>query len=567
MLERLEVQGLGIIDSVVLEPPPGLVALTGETGAGKSLLVESLKLLSGQRAQADMVRSGDAALRVRGWFAAAESEEVAGLLDELGAASEGSIVIRREVGAGGRSRAWLNDVPVTAGALQRIAPRLMAIHGQHEQYGLADPGEQRRLVDAFGGYAQLIERVTAAHERWRVAAERRAALEAARAARRDRLDVIAFQLAEIDAVAPEAGEDEALDRRRRLLRHAVRIRELSASVLDRLADGEAPVQEELARAEREAEEMASLGVDLADAAERLREARIQVEEAVRDVQHVGTGVAEDPAELESVETRLHRLEQLMLKYGSPVAAVLEHRRRLVEERAELDAVEDRLHEAARRAAEELAAYDAVARELDAARERAGRALLEQVRRVLERLNMGGTRLAFRWSEREDPASPLERDGRRLRFDAEGVAECELLIAANPGEELRPMARIASGGELSRLHLAVRTALRGRRRASGMTLLFDEVDAGLGGATAAALGEVLADLATEDQVLVVTHLPQVAARADSQLRVEKIVVDGRAVTRVTRLDRDGRIEEVARMLAGSEVRDSALDHARALLQGP
>ncbi|NOZ79903.1 MAG: hypothetical protein GXP48_12145 [Acidobacteria bacterium] len=255
----------------------------------------------------------------------------------------------------------------------------------------------------------------------------------------------------------------------------------------------------------------------------------------------------------------------MLKYGSPIDAVLEHRAQLIAEREELGSVEDRLAEADRVAAEALAAYARAALELDAARKKAGERLLEQTARVLGKLAMGGTRLELRWFEREDRESPLERDGRRVRFDAGGVAECELLIAPNPGEEVRPMGRIASGGELSRLHLALRTALRRSGPAPALTLLFDEVDAGLGGATAAALGEVLARLAARDQVLVVTHLPQVAARAGSHLRVEKVTRDGRAVTRVTVLDGEKRVRELARMLAGGKVGASALEHARALLE--
>jgi|AMFO01.1.fsa_nt_gi DNA repair protein RecN len=567
MLERLEVQGLGIIDEVVLEPPAGLVALTGETGAGKSLLVESLKLLAGQRAQAEMVRSGAPGLRVQGWFSVADPEGLAGELDELGVAADGGLILRREVTAAGRSRAWINDVPVTAGALQKLAPRLLAIHGQHEQYGLADPAEQRRMVDEFAGHGGLLDRVAALHDDYRAAAARVAELEAARAARRDRLDAIAFQLAEIDAVAPRAGEVEELEQKRRVLRHAVKIRELAAAVLGRLVDGDAAVQGELARAEREAEELARCGVRLDEGAARLREARILVEETVREIQGLTAGVEPDPAELESVEGRLHRLEQLVLKYGSPLEAVLEHRERLQAERRELESVEDRLQEARARAEAALAAYAGAAEELDAARREAGEALLAAAAEILGRLDMGGTLLELRWTEREDPQSPLERRGRRVRFDAGGVAECELLIAANPGETPRPMARIASGGELSRLHLALRTALRGRLGGRGMTLLFDEVDAGLGGATAAALGGVLAELAEVDQVLVVTHLPQVAARAASQIRVEKVMAGGRAVTRVTPLSAEERVAELARMLAGERVQASALEHARALLQGP
>jgi DNA repair protein RecN (Recombination protein N) len=298
--------------------------------------------------------------------------------------------------------------------------------------------------------------------------------------------------------------------------------------------------------------------------ERLVEARVQVEEVAREVRDLVAGVEEDPSELEGLESRLHRLDQLMLKYGSPIEAVLSHRARLGAERDELRQVEDRLGAAEEETRTVLSSYDAVAAKLDQERHTAGQALLAEVQEVLERLNMGGTRLEFAWRLRHDERSELKRDGTAVAFDAEGVEECELLIAANPGEEPRPMAQIASGGELSRLHLALRTVLQGRRDGRSLTLLFDEVDSGLGGATAAALGALLADLALENQVLVVTHLPQVAAGASGHFRVEKVIVGGRAVTRATVLDHEQRETELARMVAGDEVTDSARAHARSLL---
>ncbi len=566
MLQRLRVQGLGIIDEVDLELDAGFAVLTGETGAGKSLLVESLKLLAGQRAQQDMVRSGDDRLRVEGSFAVEDCQEVQELLDGLEIEVADELVLRREVASAGRSRCWVNDVGATAATLQRLATHLLAIHGQHEQHGLSEPTIQRGLVDDFGDHGPLLEAVGAAYGAWQEAAAEVRRLRDAQSRRRDRLDVIAFQLAEIEAVAPDPGEDQALLARRQLLRHAVRILELSTAVLARLADDDGAAAAAMAHSERDLERIAECGVPVADAIRRLAEARVQVEEVAHEVRDLVDGVDEDPAELENVESRLYRLEQLMLKYGSPIEAVLEHRDRVREERDELGRVEGRLEAAEAAEREALATYDEHALKLDRARQKAGRRLVDEVAKVLARLNMSGTRLEFAWRARFDDRSPLARGGRTVAFDAGGVDECELLIAANPGEELRPMARIASGGELSRLHLALRTALLGRHRGRALTLLFDEVDSGLGGPTAAALADLLAELAREHQVLVVTHLPQVAAGAGGHFRVEKVLREGRAVTRVTRLDDRARESELARMLAGGEVTESARAHARSLLEG-
>ncbi len=564
MLERLSVRGLAIIDTVELELAAGFAALTGETGAGKSLLVESLKLLGGQRAQSDMVRTGDDRLRVEGVFTHSPSSTLADLLDELGAGDRDVVVLRREVTASGRSRCWINDVSVTASTLQRAAPHLLAIHGQHEQHGLADGGTQRRLVDEYGCHEALSEDTRARFVAWRETADELERLRAAQASRRDRLDTITFQLQEIGSVEPRVGEEDELRRRRLVLQHAARLAELSSSLIDRLSDGEAAVVDGLAKAERDLSEIADCGLVLDSGTQRLVEARVQIEEVIREVQGLVDEARGDPRELEEVESRLHTLDQLMLKYGPTLDDVLAHREELVREREELESVEERLEEAESAAMEALAAYDRSAIVLDGARRETGAALGTVVEDVLVRLAMEGTRLEFTWQLRVDVGSPLVRDGQPVAFDAHGVEECELLMAANPGEELRPMARIASGGELSRVHLALRTALRGKRSAGGLTLLFDEVDTGLGGAAAAALAELLADLAANDQVLVVTHLPQVAARADGHFRVEKVIDDGRATTRVASLNGAEREAEVARMLAGDELTDSARAHARVLL---
>jgi len=564
MLEGLTVSGLGIIDAVDIELAPGFVALTGETGAGKSLLVSSLELLAGRRASAELVRTGDERLRVEARFTMGADAALREILDSVGVDDADRLVIRRELTAAGRGRCWVNDVTVTAATLQRMAPFLLSIHGQHEQYGLADNEVQRRLVDDAGDHDALLEATGERYREWRDAAGELAELRAARANRRDRLDVVAFQLAEIDGVGPAEDEVERLGSRRMVLRNAARLEELAAAVLGSLDEGDDAVVDRLARAERDVEEMIAAGLSLAEGGAGLAEARIHVEELVREVRKVAAEVDGDPGELDEVESRLHALDRLMLKYGEPLRAVLEHREALLTEKARLEEVEDRLDAAAAAADHALMRYSTAAERLQRARSDAGVELARDVEEILARLNMGGTRLQFEWRGRPDPESPLDRDGVRVAFGADGVEEVELLIAANPGEEPRPMARIASGGELSRIHLALRTALRTRRRSASMTLLFDEVDSGLGGATAAALGGLLAELAATDQVLAVTHLPQVAAAAESHFRIDKITEDGRSVTRVRALGGDERELELARMLAGDELGESARAHARALL---
>ena len=563
MLRQLDVRDLGIIDALHLELSGGFTVLTGETGAGKSLLVQSLQLLGGERADADAVRGGCDRAVVEGRFDEPAAPAARALLEELGVAVADELVLRREVSAQGRSRAWVNDAAVTVGALQRLAPFLLAVHGQHEQRGLADPATHLALVDAAGGLLELRARVGEAFARW---SEVRAALAEQRralAARRDRLDVIEFQVREVDAARPQLDEEEALREERALLRHAERIGELLAAARGVLGGDGGAVG--LARAARAVRELQSLDLPVAEVAEGLDQARLLAEEAERELERLAERVRFDPPRLEAVEERLALLERLARKYGGSVAAALAHRDRLLAERRGLEGAED---EIARLEGEERSLTDSylgLARELSAARAEASRRFAREVARVLAKLGMAKVLFALRLAPRAAADGELELGDERVRAAADGVDVGELWISTNPGEPARPLVRVASGGELSRVHLAIRTVLREQRREDRLALLFDEVDAGIGGRVADELGALLASLGERDQVLVVTHLPQVAARADTHLVVRKQPAQGRTVTRAERAAGEARVDELVRMLGGGADTPAARAHARELLR--
>ncbi len=564
MLRELEVRNLGIIDTLRVEFGEGFTVLTGETGAGKSLLVQSLQLLAGERADADQVRSGSDRLVVQGWFTRPAGEAAATLLAQLGVGDGGELLIRREVTAAGRSRAWLDDVPVTAAALQRLAPFLLAIHGQHEQRGLSDPATHLHLVDVAGGLVPLAEEVTARYDAWQQARAQLAARRAALAGRRDRLDVIAFQMRELEEAALHEGEDAVLREERTWLQHAERIAELIAAARNALAGDRGSVA--LARAARAVRELAGLGLALGDAAQGLEQAQWLVEEAERELGRLADRSPADPGRLEAVEARLALLERLARKYGGSIATALAHLEALRQERAALDGAEDDIAHLQTEEAARAAEFLEVAQELSARRRTAASRLCAEAAEVLGRLAMPRVTLQFRLGLRLAPDGPLEVGGQTVAAGRDGIDVGELVVATNPGEELRPLARVASGGELSRIHLALRTVLRGLSvHRQPLTLLFDEVDAGIGGRVADELGQLLAELGSRDQVLVVTHLPQVASRAAAHLAVRKVVVKGRSVTRVERLDGEARVDELVRMLGGSAATPSARQHARELLR--
>lgn len=564
MLNELEVHDLGIIDSIRLEFSPGFTVLTGETGAGKSLLVQSLQLLGGGRADAEQVRSGCGRLLVEGCFASPGGAVAGGILAELGVPAGSELVIRREVTSAGRSRAWINDVPVTVGTLQRIAPFILAVHGQHEQRGLSDPSTHLALVDAAGGLGEVVGRVAEAFDAWQEARSALARQRAALAGRRNRLDVIAFEIREIEEVAPREGEDVELREERTWLRHAERIAELIGTARAALGGDGGSVA--LARAARALRELAELGLQVGDAAQGLEQAQWLAEEAEREVARLFDRTPADSARLEAVESRLASLERLTRKYGGTITTVLEHLAELRAEELHLASVEEDVSRLEAEEARCLQSYLSLAGELTRLRRGAAERLCRRVVEVLKRLAMPHVALRLQLGLRQSAQGPATVDGVRVEPARSGIDEGEILISTNPGEEMRPLARVASGGELSRVHLAIRTVLRELNQdRQNLTLLFDEVDAGIGGRVADELGRLLAELGDRDQVLVVTHLPQVASRASTHLAVQKVAAGGRSVTRVEALEGDSRVEEVVRMLGGTATTPAARQHARQLLR--
>lgn len=562
MLRELEVRDLGIIEAVRLELPLGFVVLTGETGAGKSLLVHSLKLLSGERGDADMLRAGAEKLLVEGVFAPVP-EELTALLVELGVEANAELVIRREMAASGRSRAWVNDVPVTLATLQRLSPYLLAIAGQHEQRDLADPTTHLAIVDAFGGLSEKAEQLAQAFRHWQESREALAAARSRLAQRRDRLDLIQYQLNEIAAAHIREGEHETLVEERTFLRHAERIGELLATA--RQAVGGEGAVTQLARAARAVRELSQLGVSVAEAREQLEQAELLAEEALRTLDSLADRVRVDPQRLEEVETRLATLERLTRKYGGSVAAVLAHFKALEEEKASLEGVEEHIQKLEDEEKAAAQAFLELSGELYRGRQMAALALAKDVAAVLARLGMPETRMELRQSLRLAADGPLSFEGKRVTPAPWGVADGELYISPNPGEPLKPLAKIASGGELSRIHLALRTVLRRLSQASqSLTLLFDEVDSGIGGRVAEEVGQLLKALGAKDQVLVVTHLPQVAGLGDAHFVVAKKTRQGRTVTQVFRVEGEARVEELVRMLGAKEGSEAARQHALELL---
>ena len=546
-LRELTVENLAVVESVRVRLAPGFTVLTGETGAGKSLVVDAVALALGARASADEVRSGTDAARVEAIFDAPPPLDEDPLADLL-AEGDGLAIVRREVGADGRSVARLNDRAVTVGSLSALGGRLGEIHGQHEQQRLLEPARQLTLLDAYGDLRPAAEAVAGLHRAWRATLAASAELLTDAHELERRVELLRHQVNEIRSAAPRATEDADLEGQLRAAQHAETIARGAAEAATALRD-DGGATDALGLAERALVSAAQHDQRFVALSDRAAALAAEAAELAREVAAAGEGVDLDPATRAAAEERLALLYDLRRKYGDSLDAVVAFGD---EAARELDRLENqegernrlRAEEAARRAALEDAAAD-----LTRARREAAARLVGAVNGELAPLGLSSGSFGIDVEEAE--IGPRGRD--RVTFT----------FAPNPGEPARPLGRIASGGEASRLSLAIKVVLA----ASDETplLVFDEVDAGVGGRNAAALGERLKALSAHHQVLCVTHLAQVAAHADSHLRVGKRVADGRTVTDVVDLTAEQRTAELAAMLAGEGAGDAAHAAAEALLR--
>jgi DNA repair protein RecN (Recombination protein N) len=558
MLTRLSIRDVVLIERLDLGFGPGLTVLTGETGAGKSILLDSLGLALGARADAALVRAGAEQASVSASFAAPAGHPVAGLLEEHGLAAEDGLVLHRVLLKDGRSRAFVNDQPVGVALLKRLGALLVEVQGQHEQIGLLDPATHTGLLDAFSIAPALREAVTTTWQGWRTAA---VAVEAARtataAAERDR-DWLQFAVDELTALAPQVDEEERLAAERLSLQHSERRAEAVAAALaelvprDRRGAGPAAALRAAARA---LQRLAPAGQPQPDPAAGVIAALERAEEAIaeaeRELVRLVHDAEADPCRLEAAEARLFALRAAARKHNVAAVELPALFGALRARLAALDTGAAELAELERAAQAARAAYLAAAAQLSAARREVAARLARSVGRELPPLRLDKARFVA-------DVAKLPESG----WGPHGADAVRFLIATNPGQEPAPLARVASGGELSRLMLALKVVLA--RGSPAPTLVFDEVDSDVGGATAAAVGERLARVAERLQVLVVTHSPQVAARGEAHLRVMKTAARGRAATRVDELDAPARREEIARMLAGERVTEAARAAADSLL---
>jgi DNA repair protein RecN (Recombination protein N) len=570
MLVQLSIRNVVLIDQLVVEFGAGFHVLTGETGAGKSMIVDALALVLGARANPELVRAGAKEAEIEALFEVLPGSRLAAKLEAWDLPGVSELVIRRVVQAdgAGRSRAFLNGRIATAAQLVELAPELCDIASQHESVALTDPATHGQYLDAFG---ELEDQAVAVARQVEALLGLGREIEELRARERTRLereDFLEFQLREIEDLDVRPGEEGELEQERGRLRHAGRLGEATRKAADRIYEGDEALCDALARIVSELEAAAGLDGALAPLARNVENARAELADAARELARYADGVETNPARLDAVEERLFRLQKLLRKYGPATEDLLRHRDDLRKERAQLAGGQERFDALCGERDALLAEAATAARKLSAARREAAARLADAIGRELGQLGMGRARVVVDVSQNDGPsgigakATALAVDGARLGL--RGLDRVEFLIAPNKGEEPRPLRKIASGGELSRALLALKRVLAENGPAG--LYVFDEVDAGVSGAIAEVIGRSIAEVARHRQVLCITHLPQIAALADHHFVVGKREApDGRTYSTVRPLDEAERIEEVARMIGGVRVGDAAKQAAAELLE--
>ncbi len=551
MLRHLHIRNFAIVDSLEIDFRPGMSVLSGETGAGKSILLDALGLTLGDRADSSVIRHGADRAEISAEFDISALPEVTTWLEEHELASDGECLLRRTIGADGRSRGFINGQPTPIQSLKELGEQLVDIHGQHAHQSLLKRDIQRRLLDAYAGQLDLAKAVANQHRQWQQLQQEYDSLSQAAAERESRLELLRFQVEELEALKPAPGELAGLDQEYSRLSNANRLLEgaqTAANLLD--ADEGQSASSVLGQSLRLLQELQAVDTTLDNPLQLLEGASIQLKEAVSELRHYADSMELDPERLAQLEQRIADLHNLGRKHRVAPEELPELLQQLQQELDELNASDNRLQGMQTEIEKSRAEYDRLAQQLSAGREKAAKKLAAAVSANMQELGMGGGRFDI-------ALTPLEKGP-----SASGLESVELRVSANPGQPLQPLSKVASGGELSRISLAIQVITVSQEGIP--TLIFDEVDVGIGGGVAEMVGRQLRKLGENRQVLCVTHQPQVASQGHNHFRISKQSDGKETRTVVQPIDGEVRVEEVARMSGGVNITEQTLEHARQLI---
>jgi DNA repair protein RecN (Recombination protein N) len=572
MLIELRAENYAVIDHAIASFGPGLNLLTGETGAGKSILVDALALLMGGKSSGDLVRHGADKAVVSCVFESTPGAEA--ILEENGIDAEGTeVILRREILSGGKGRVFVNNQPATVTVLKQLAPELALVHAQSETFTSFDPEQQRILLDRFAGIST--DAMAEAHARWRAASGKLNDLLQGEQDRLRMVDLWSYQRKEIESANLRAGEDEALETEKRVLANSEKLYSAAMSAFEQLYDGDGSAESTLRAALRHVEELAKYDARFAESAQQLAAARATTSDIAVTLRDYAEGINASPERLAEIEDRLALIDRLKRKYGKTAADIVAFGEDVTRKLSEVEDRDGTLKTLRAELEKSVAAYKKAAAALSAERNSAATKLAKLAEAQINSLAM---KVRFQVAVTSEQKSPQKESSEREsakeestneKWTAAGWDEVEYRIATNAGEPLKPLTEIASGGELSRVLLALKVAVeesasKARKKTTPRTLVFDEIDIGIGGRAAEAVGNKLKALGRAQQVLCVTHLPQIAAFADQHLAVEKREDHGRTSTRIRVLDDRARTHEVARMLSGAKVTETSLQHATQMI---
>lgn len=571
MIKTLSVKNYAIIEELHAGFESGLNIITGETGAGKSILIDAMGLILGERASTEVVRKGAEKAIVEGVFHVAANRKVKNLLEGQGLDSEDEMILRREVSAKGQSRCFVNDTPATLNFLKDLGDLLVDLHGQHEHQSLLRKETHIDLVDDFGGLDGLVNEYRASYRILSGLFDEREELQEREQQLREKRDLYEFQLKEIDAVSPQAGEEESLESELRILENAEKLSEATSTLHQLLYDGERAVYGQLVLARNRLEDLSGIDKSFEEIKNECASAAAIVSEVTKFVQSYNSKIEFNPERLEQIRERLGNLSLLKKKYGGSIDAILQRREKVSKEFALAENFEGEIRNLDERISDERAVCSAAAQRLSAKRRELVQKINTSVVSELARLGIANAQFDVRIENKvlgggatANGASRAYVKLGREYYDsnARGIDEVEFQISTNLGEELKPLAKVASGGEVSRVMLALKSILAKSERLP--LLIFDEIDVGVSGRIAQAVGKSLKDLSEFHQVVAITHLPQIAGLADVHFVVEKAEDEKRTSTKLRKLEDEERVEEVAKLMSGTEITEAGREGARELM---
>lgn len=564
MLKRLTVKNYAIVRDVTLELEPGLSILSGETGAGKSILIGALNLILGERASTDVVRSGEDLAIVEADIDELPDSAIR-MIEQLEIEIEdGPVSVRREVQAKGSSRAFINGRMVQLSALKRVASTMFDLVGQHQQQYLIDTAHHIRYLDNFGGLEEDRQTVTDLYDRYESTRHKLEKLEERAKKQSEDLELYRFQMKEIEQAKMSVEEEAELRQEKKILENADRLKTALGGIAGVMSTGDHSISSRISHVEDMLREAGEIDDSLTEDLHRVESARIELEDIGRELASRAEDIEADPERLQFLEGRVDVYYNLKKKYGGSVEAIFEYYDKIAKEIEQSENLDSDIEEMKKGLGELRSDLTEKSIALSDKRTKQAITLSKRVEKELSALGMGKAQFEVRVVRREDESGLVEADGKRFKADRDGIDEVEFFFCANKGEELRPLAKIASGGELSRVMLALKSV--GARKKKLETLIFDEIDSGIGGETAAAVGKKLRKLGEKHQIVVITHLQQIAAAGEHHHKVFKKKEGGRMVTRIKKLSEKERTEEIGRMLSGDKLTDTTLKQAEELLAG-